>query len=187
MILKKVDVGGEYNPETLRFDHHQKTFSQTFPQKSTKLSSAGLVYMHYGKQLIQTLASKPMTDSICQMLYEKIYVGFVEHIDGIDNGVDIVSSGEPLNYRISTTLSNRVGYLNPSWNEESTSEITNERFRMAMTLAGTEFIDYVLSLTESWLPARDIVEQAISERFDVHPSGSVVQFNTYWYVSILDL
>ena len=177
-------MGGEYNAESLRFDHHQKTFSQTFPNKSTKLSSAGLVYMHYGKQLIQILSSESMTDSICQMLYEKIYVGFVEHIDGIDNGVDLVSSGEPLNYRISTTLSNRVGYLNPNWNEPSGTDITNERFRMAMTLAGTEFIDYVLSLTDSWLPARGLVEKAISERYQVHPSGSVVQFNTYWYDSL---
>ena len=39
--------------------------------------------------------------------------GFVEHIDAIDNGI-AVSEG-PLRYQISTTLSSRVGNLNPRY------------------------------------------------------------------------
>ncbi|KAI4179476.1 MAG: hypothetical protein L6R41_007828, partial [Letrouitia leprolyta] len=47
-----VDVGGEYAPENHRYDHHQRTFNTAFPDHETKLSSAGLVYMHFGKSII---------------------------------------------------------------------------------------------------------------------------------------
>lgn len=40
-----LDVGGVYDPDTDRYDHHQKGFSQVFGYGfDTKLSSAGLVY-----------------------------------------------------------------------------------------------------------------------------------------------
>ena len=45
-----VDVGGEYDPARLRFDHHQKTFSSSIntldksKKWTIKLSSAGLLY-----------------------------------------------------------------------------------------------------------------------------------------------
>lgn len=40
-----VDVGGVYSHDALRYDHHQKTFDGVFnDEKTTKLSSAGLVY-----------------------------------------------------------------------------------------------------------------------------------------------
>lgn len=40
-----VDVGGTYDAKKLRFDHHQRGFDEVFDDvRSTKLSSAGLVY-----------------------------------------------------------------------------------------------------------------------------------------------
>ena len=40
-----VDVGGVYDEATLRFDHHQRDFTEVFGHGfETKLSSAGLVY-----------------------------------------------------------------------------------------------------------------------------------------------
>lgn len=42
-----VDVGGTYEPEKNRFDHHQRGFDEVFDDKrTTKLSSAGLVYKY---------------------------------------------------------------------------------------------------------------------------------------------
>lgn len=56
-----IDVGGEYDPEKLRYDHHQRGFAEVFGHGfSTKLSSAGLVYKHHGKELV---ASAAPTDS----------------------------------------------------------------------------------------------------------------------------
>ena len=182
-----VDVGGEYNPETMRYDHHQKTFGTMFPEFKTKLSSAGLVYMHHGKSIIQQLASKPLDDKILSVVYKKMYQGFIEHIDGIDNGVEL-STGE-LNYQITTNLSSRVAYLNPNWNESNSDEITNERFKKAMELTATEFIDAVLHLTESWLPARDIVEETIAKRHSIDESGAILKFEQYcpWKSHLYDI
>ena len=45
-----VDVGATYNPATNRYDHHQRGFTETFsPDHPIKLSSAGLVYKHFGQ------------------------------------------------------------------------------------------------------------------------------------------
>lgn len=58
-----IDVGGEYDPEKLRYDHHQRGFAEVFGHGfSTKLSSAGLVYKHHGKELV---ASAAPTHSPC--------------------------------------------------------------------------------------------------------------------------
>lgn len=61
-------------------------------------------------------------------------------------------------YHVSTTLSSRVGALNPGWNEEQTPEIMNERFKEAMALTCSEFVSHAQSLSQSWWPARSIVQ-----------------------------
>jgi urease accessory protein len=50
-------------------------------------------------------------------LHQKLYLDFIEAIDGIDNGVTQYVSSEPARYRSRTDLSSRVGGLNPRWNE----------------------------------------------------------------------
>ena len=50
------DVGAIYDHERQRYDHHQKTFTETWNNEAsdiTKLSSAGLIYRHFGKEVIQ--------------------------------------------------------------------------------------------------------------------------------------
>ena len=49
-----VDVGAVYDPATHRYDHHQRGFDETMKElgRSVKLSSAGLVYRHWGKEVI---------------------------------------------------------------------------------------------------------------------------------------
>ena len=46
-------------------------------------------------------------------------------------------------YHISSTLSNRVGYFIPAWNEVSSKELMNEKFLDALKLVGDEFYSYV--------------------------------------------
>lgn len=52
-----VDVGGVFDPENKRYDHHMSTFTQVFdPDYSdVKLSSAGLVYKYHGKEIIYNI------------------------------------------------------------------------------------------------------------------------------------
>ena len=53
-----VDVGGAFDPDRLLFDHHQRGFSHSMASLTggakrwtTKLSSAGLVYLHFGREV----------------------------------------------------------------------------------------------------------------------------------------
>ena len=136
-----------------------------------------MIFKHFGREILHNILSdilnkEDITSDFIDICYNKVYKDFLEHIDGIDNGVT-VGDGQ-LRYHISTTLSNRVGHLNPSWNEPQTTEIMNERFREAVLLTGGEFISHVESLAKSWWPARSIVLKALEERFSVHSSGSII-------------
>jgi uncharacterized UPF0160 family protein len=184
-----VDVGGVYDASINRFDHHQKTFQGTFSNETkTRLSSAGLVYKHYGKEIIQVLSHPKQLDTkTLEILYKKTYKGFIEHIDGIDNGVEVAEG--PMNYRITTTLSSRVSFLNPGWNEDQSEDKVNAQFQQAMYLTLTEFVDSVLSLINSWLPARTLVEKAITNRFETHVSGEIIYLQDYcpWKSHLYDI
>uniref|UniRef100_A0A7S2WI89 Uncharacterized protein n=1 Tax=Mucochytrium quahogii TaxID=96639 RepID=A0A7S2WI89_9STRA len=174
-----VDVGAKFDPAAKRFDHHQREFKDVFFSEDfkTKLSSAGLVYKYYGKEIISNIASATnvsLSDELRDLLHTKVYEGFVEHIDGIDNGIDAYS-GEK-NYSVSTHLSARVGTLNPTWMEEQSNEKTNAQFKKAVHLTTSEFVQQVERLLVVWLPAREIVKASVEKRFEVDPSGHIVKF-----------
>ncbi|KAI9594967.1 metal-dependent protein hydrolase [Syncephalis fuscata] len=168
-----VDVGGEYIPEQLRFDHHQRGFSETFSDKTvTKLSSAGLVYKHFGKQVIAGQLGLEESNEKVELLYQKIYRDFIEALDGIDNGIQQYPTEIQPAYVDRTHLASRVGRLNPWWNQPN--EDMNVRFFQAMEMAGQEFLDRVRYLGLAWLPARALVENALERRFDVDASGAIL-------------
>lgn len=53
----------------------------------TKLSSAGLIYAHYGKRVIAELLALRDDSTEVDILYKKAYEAFVEAVDAIDNGI----------------------------------------------------------------------------------------------------
>ncbi|XP_014465533.2 MYG1 exonuclease [Alligator mississippiensis] len=171
-----VDVGGEYDPQRHRYDHHQRSFSQSMhdlrPDKpwTTKLSSAGLVYLHFGSQILAHLLGRAEDDPVVQLLYDKLYENFMEEIDAIDNGVAQLD-GKP-RYAVTTDLSARVGLLNPRWNDPN--QDTETQFQKAMELVKAEFLDRLDYYHRAWLPARTLVEDAVQKRFEVDPSGEIL-------------
>jgi uncharacterized UPF0160 family protein len=177
-ILKQAhlifDVGGVYDPDTFRFDHHQESFTETFEDDSKiKLSSAGLIYYHYGGRILLELTRDlyTITPENIFTLINRVYHGFIKHIDGIDNGVPAVEGGVK-NYSIPTSLSSRVSRINPASRDKDINE--NEQFRKAMLMVGTEFIQYVHEQVMDWLPDREVVEAGWKKRMDIHPSGKIV-------------
>ena len=160
-----VDVGGVYDHNTKRYDHHQRTFTTCYDEigHKTKLSSAGLVYKHFGREVIKQLCGEvAVSDEDLEIIYKKVYKNFVEEIDGIDNGIECFDS-EVRNYNVTTNLSARVGRLNPSWYEESDDDTRNELFRSAVVLTRTEFVQRVNGYLYDWLPAKEIVVKAVTE------------------------
>ncbi|KAJ3040056.1 hypothetical protein HDV00_011505 [Rhizophlyctis rosea] len=168
-----VDVGGEYVPERFKFDHHQRGFVETFDDAhDVKLSSAGLVYKHFGRQVVARVLRWTLEDPNLETVFLKVYEDFVLAFDAIDNGVSQYPSDLKPKYRDGTSIASRVGKLNPWWNEENVDY--QERFMKAVEMCGTEFVQRVEYIGKSWLPAREIVQKALVDRLNVHPSGSIM-------------
>lgn len=170
-----VDVGGVYDPKKERYDHHQRGFTEVFGHGfNTKLSSAGLVYKHFGKHIIARTLNIEENDDNVHTLWLQLYAELIESIDAIDNGVNIADG--PLKYNQRTDLSSRVRRLNPRWNEPTTDDAYDTRFAAASQVTGEEFLQQLDYFATAWLPARDIVAAAIDERWNVDPSGEIVVF-----------
>lgn len=171
-----VDVGGVYDPSRDRFDHHQKGFSEVFGHGySTKLSSAGLVYKHYGLEIIAKEIHLDKGHPDAYKLFVAVYKSFIEAIDAIDNGVGQYDVDIPPNYVNNTSLSSRIGRLNLDWTDPDQSvERENEAFQRAMSLAGNEFVESIHFHAKSWLPARSVVMDCLATRKDVDSSGEII-------------
>ncbi|KAG5921370.1 hypothetical protein E4U42_005865 [Claviceps africana] len=185
-----VDVGGEYDASRHRYDHHQRGFATTFPGRATKLSSAGLVYLHFGRAIIaQKLGGVGDEDPRVGLLHEKLYEGFVEALDAHDNGI---SSYDPdalaaagLEKRFSQggfTLGAMVARFNARWNEpvpegeRAAQEDEDARFERASLRIGEEFERDLQGLASAWLPARSIVEEAFARRTEFDAEGRLLVF-----------
>lgn len=186
-----VDVGGEYDPSRHRYDHHQRSFDHTFPRRATKLSSAGLVWLHFGRDIIAARTWFTAEDDAVRLLWEKLYLEFIEAIDAHDNGISVYdgarleAAGVEKRFRDGgVSIGALVGDLNPSWNEPLPQEpekegpkLEDERFDQATKLIGGAFerrMDYYI---KAWLPARSIVHKAYAERTKHDPRGRLLVFD----------
>ena len=158
-----VDVGGEYNHAAKRYDHHQRGFEETFNSKYfTKLSSAGLVFKHYGKEIIKK--SLQTNESNTDILYQKVYTSFIEAFDGVDNGVDRFSTSDIPKYKDNTNISSIIGSMNGTHVEPE--DLQDERFLKAVNWIGPIFERILVVYGKSWLPAREIVLNSLLKMKD---------------------
>jgi len=184
-----VDVGGEYEPSTNRYDHHQRTFNTTFPNRPTKLSSAGLVYLHFGKAIIAQHLNVSEDAAEVTIIWEKVYESFIEALDAHDNGISAYDpkaiAAAELKKNFSDggfTLGAMVGRLNPNWNDPTPSDLVeaqkveDEKFLVASTRIGEEFSRDLDYYTKAWLPARAIVHNAYATRLEHDKSGRILVF-----------
>lgn len=115
------DVGGEYIPEKMMLDHHQKSFTEVWlagdpKYAGIKLSSAGLVYRHFGKEILTNILKETwninLDEPALEKAYKKLYNKFILEVDAQDNGVDIA---EKMRYTVGTHLGARVARFNLDW------------------------------------------------------------------------
>lgn len=59
-----------------------------------KLSSAGLVFCHFGTRIIQKVLPDLKDEKTLKVLFCKVYDSFIKEVDAIDNGVPMFD-GEP--------------------------------------------------------------------------------------------
>ncbi|PGH17045.1 hypothetical protein AJ79_01429 [Helicocarpus griseus UAMH5409] len=179
-----VDVGGEYDPARNRYDHHQRTFTTTFPSHTTKLSSAGLIYLHFGKAIIAQHTSLPLDHPDVSLLYEKLYADFIEALDAHDNGVSVYDSAALAKAGIEKrfrdggiNLGSLVGDLNnpdPEGEARGESQDEDALFERASAFIGGAFLRKLRFAASSWLPARITVGEAYARRFENHQSGRIL-------------
>lgn len=189
-----VDVGGEYDHSRHRYDHHMRDFKQTASSVinkpgydwTIKLSSAGLIYCHFGQEIIKQIVPEIVDEKEIEAIFKKVYDTLIQEIDAIDNGVPMFD-GEP-RYRIHTNLSSRVKGLNPPWNNKEGIDV-DEQFRKAMALVGSEFVEFITYAAKVWLPSRNLVKDALLNRFEVDPSGEIVELKqpSTWTEHMFDL
>ncbi|VDN17711.1 unnamed protein product [Dibothriocephalus latus] len=73
-----VDVGSVFDAASNRFDHHQPSFKLTIKdfhpklEPAVKLSSAGLIYAHFGKRVITEIAGKLNSDEDLEALFKRV-------------------------------------------------------------------------------------------------------------------
>ncbi|KAI0438871.1 metal-dependent protein hydrolase [Xylaria telfairii] len=182
-----VDVGGEYDPAVHRYDHHQRSFTKTFPGRPTKLSSAGLVYLHFGKDLVAQELDQSDDSEDVGVVWEKIYESFIEALDAHDNGISAYDPDALAAAGIEKRFSNGdfglgavVGRLNANWNDPKPSDpaeaqaAEDARFEMASRRIGREFDLALTYYASAWLPARAIVQAAYAKRTEHDPTGRVM-------------
>jgi uncharacterized UPF0160 family protein len=184
-----IDVGGEYDHERRRYDHHQKGFFETFSeQHKTKLSSAGLVFKHYGEeilrntlthifdveQLIDKKHGSELSAEDLGTLKNLLYNDFVEYVDGVDNGITQYPKEVMPRYKSQyTDLCSRISRLNNrSILKESLTQ--DQLFFKAMDLAKEDFVYEVTCKFVDKFIGHSIVKEAFSNRKNHHHSGKIM-------------
>jgi uncharacterized UPF0160 family protein len=176
-----VDVGGEYDPPRNRYDHHQRTFTTTFPNHGTKLSSAGLIYMHFGEAIIAQHTSLPIDHPNVELLHQKLYTDFIEAIDANDNGVSVYDAAALTNSGLQKRFRDTgvtLGSLIADFNFPDPTDPLQEEdvfFEKASTFIGDVFSRKLRHASQAWLPARAKVKVAYeSRKSDAHLSGRII-------------
>lgn len=182
-----VDVGGVYDASKNRYDHHQREFNEFFPARATKLSSAGLVYKHFGKEIIAQQTGLSIDSNEVEILYQKLYDGLVEAFDANDNGISSYDSKalktaglekrfEDRGFSIASVV-NRYNYNfedDAGKSKEQQQEEEDERFLKASTFVGEQFIFELTDKNRNWLPARAAVKGAFDDRKQYDPQGRIM-------------
>jgi uncharacterized UPF0160 family protein len=139
-----IDVGGEYDPDTDRFDHHQRGGAGA-RENGIPYSSFGLIWKKYGV-------------AICngdQEVAESVDAGLVSTIDAIDCGhVEGVSQG--------ISLSQTISMFNPTWQEDNDFDSC---FDEAVDFASRVLRRFIASASGG-INAKAIVAKAIDDAED---------------------
>ena len=80
-----LDVGGLYDNDGLRYDHHQKDFLDVHEGTSIKLAACGLIWRHYGSVVITKLHPELDVEQV-QSLWQMVDETICRPVDMQDNG-----------------------------------------------------------------------------------------------------
>ncbi|MFT6689905.1 MAG: uncharacterized UPF0160 family protein [Colwellia sp.] len=155
-----IDVGGEYDADAGRFDHHQRGGAGG-RENGIPYSSFGLIWQQYGLEICQGN----------QEVANSVDAGLVSTIDAIDCG-----HAEGITQGIS--LSQTISMFNPTWQEESHFDTC---FDEAVEFASRLLTRFIAS-ANGGISAKDIVAKAIENAKD--PRVIVLEQYTPWKTTV---
>ncbi len=145
------DVGGVYDPETNRFDHHQRDFVET-REDGTKYSSAGLIWKKYGVAACVRLTGCSLNQAKAASV--KVDEMLIKGIDAIDNGQVATNEG-------TMSISQAISILNPNWDEPNRDGYFLEACQITETILTRTIMSCVATVR-----GQDTVEAAIEASED---------------------
>ena len=151
-----VDVGGEYDADTDRFDHHQRGGAGE-RENGIPYSSFGLIWQKYGLEICQ--GNQDVANAVDS--------GLVSTIDAIDCG-HVKGTAEGI------SLSQTIGMFNPTWQEEGDFDSC---FDEAVDFA-SRVLSRFISSANGGISAKEIVAKAIDNAED--PRVIVLEKYTPW-------
>lgn len=158
-----VDVGGVYDEDTNRFDHHQRGGAGA-RDNGIPYSSFGLIWKKYGSRICEGNED----------IAKAVDAGLVSAIDAIDCGhVEGVPQG--------ISLSQSISMLNPTWEEDADID---RCFDDAVDLA-SRLLQRFIASASGGVNAKALVAEAIEKAKD--PRVIVLQQFTPWKRTVHNL
>ena len=107
-----VDVGGVYDPDRGRFDHHQRGRAGG-RENGVLYSSFGLVWRHYASRVLSALG---VPEEHWSAVGGQVDLNLVQPVDATDNGQNLYAGGKAVFKDVATvSLSSVLSGFNPSW------------------------------------------------------------------------
>lgn len=159
------DVGGIYDPEANRFDHHQKDFNEK-RENGILYSSFGLVWKKFGKELSGSDKIKVLIDR-----------HLAAPIDASDNGFDLIESKyDTLPYFIQHFFHS----MRPTWRE--TNVTNDQRFLECVKIAKMVLSREIIQAKDSMIAEEKVIlsyKNSVDKRL-------IILDEDYPYQDILD-
>ena len=168
-----VDVGGIYNPETHRYDHHQEDCNETFIDTSlTPLSSVGMIWKHFGKEILEMFINSldlSANEEDIDALHTEIYFKVIREIDAHDNGIMSVEGGKR-NFWENLHLSQVISSMNSIDTSDDNEQIINflkgmELFNQIFEIKTIEIIRKYYTFSNSCEMLNQVISKFTDENY----------------------
>jgi uncharacterized UPF0160 family protein len=155
-----IDVGGEYDADAGRFDHHQRGGAGA-RENGIPYSSFGLIWQKYGLEICD--GNQEVANSIDTGLVSTIDAIDCGHVEGIYEGI---------------SLSQTISMFNPTWQEDSHFDTC---FDEAVEFASRVLARFIAA-ANGGISAKAIVTKAIKDAKD--PRVIVLEKYTPWKTTV---
>ncbi|WP_019140175.1 MYG1 family protein [Noviherbaspirillum massiliense] len=159
-----VDVGGIWDPQAGRFDHHQKGFDGARLSGVT-YASAGLVWKEHGARCVKRIAEMhagyEITEEQAREIAYAIDGDLVQYLDMADNGA---ARNAPGGYGLSAVISG----FNPTWIDEQAAgaaaeDLRLQQFRRAMAFMADIIVNAVRYRVGGLLAVQQVKQSTLLE------------------------